>query len=399
MPIRRIALLVALLIIVVDCAAMARGFLRGPLADFAAVHAAGLASLQGLDPYDASLLARLNPAALFPFIYPPYLLPAARWVAQVPYVLAGTVMGALLALAVAYVYVAQARLFGLAAASTGALVLFLGVGAAAVLWAATSGNVSVLLYAMLTAGLVRLEGKRPRVMVLFVAVAALIKIYYLGFLLLPLLIDWRRSWLWAVLAAAAVALVYAASYASDPVMFQHFRDSLAGRYTLGDYGAGPLGFFLTAIDDLSTYGGIRLPHAVGYAAFAGFLGVAFALFLRLAASYRKESRRRQRTYLLGLLWIGMILCLPRLKTYDAFAAVVPAIALLARRVWDQPLEIAPKWLLLPLLMAPVGFSFFARFATLIALHWLGLMLGLCWLLAYLAYERGVGEADSIAVRI
>ena len=75
------------------------------------------------------------------------------------------------------------------------------------------------------------------------------------------------------------------------------------------------------------------------------------------------------------------------------------MALLARRVWDRPLVVKPKWFLLPLLMVPVGFSFFAHFAVLISLHWLGLMLGLCWLLAYLAYERGVGDADTAAVRI
>jgi hypothetical protein len=236
-------------------------------------------------------------------------------------------------------------------------------------------------------------------MVLFTAVAASIKIYYLGFLLLPLLLEWRRSWLWSILAAAAVALVYAVPYVSDPALFQHFRDSLAQRYALGEYGSGLLGFFLMAIGGLAAHGGIRLPPALGYAAFAGFLVVALALFLRLAAAYRKEASPGQRSYLLGLLWIGMILCLPRLKGYDAFAALVPAIALLARRVWDRPLVMKPEWLLLPLLMAPVGFSFFTHFISLTAGHWLGLMLGACWLLAYLAYERDVRDADTAAVRL
>ena len=399
LPIRWTALLLGWLVIIACLAAMARGFLRGPLADFAAVHAAGLASLQGLNPYDERLLLQLNPAALFPFIYPPYVLPVARWIAHIPYFAAGTMMGVIVLLAVTYMYLAQARLFGLVATSTGALVLFIGTAAGSAVWAASTGNVSVLLYALLTFGLVRLENKRPLAMVLVVAAAALVKPYYLGFLLLPLLIDWRRCWPWAVLAVVAVALAYAGSYVSDPVMFQHFRGSLAQRYAQGDYGDGPFGFFLTAIDRLSVYGKIHLPHAVGYAAFAGFLGVAFVLFLRLAAAYRKEASPEQRTYLLGLLWIGMILCLPRLKVYDGFAAFVPAFALLARRVWDRPLVMKPKWFLLPFLMLPVGFSFFAHIAELISLHWLTVMLGLCWLLAYWAYERGVRETNTAAVRL
>jgi hypothetical protein len=273
-------------------------------------------------------------------------------------------------------------LFGLHLRTARGAALFLLAFGSAAIWAAGSGNYAVLIYGLLTASALSLEKERPVPFFAAVLIAGLFKIYYLWFLLFPLAIDFRRYLPGTLGTVIAAAVVYGGAWWLEPGLFMSFvRSSAEVLADVRDYGEGFFGIAMTAIDELAARTSMKLPRATAYAFYA--LSVAFiaAIVLPLGRMYRRETDASRRKVLLGLLWIAVLLSLPRFKIYDAFAVIIPLLVILERHFFCRRLEINAGWLLLAVIAFPSTFPYNRHILPLIGQHWTALVVTGCWLLA------------------
>jgi hypothetical protein len=377
-----VALLVVLVALAANVLVILANFARGPFWDFQPVHAAVVAAAQGLDPYDLKTLSAINPLVAFPYLYPPHLLWLLKPLALLSYPAAALVYGLVTLLAAAYVYLEQARLFGLRPRATSDIALFLLALGSAALVTVSAGNLAVLLYAFLALGLGGIARNRPLPFYAAVLLAGVVKYYYFWFLVLPLAIDFRRHLPGVLCVTIVAALVYGASLQIDPKLFESFvRSSADTLNKTRDYGEGFVSLPLVAIDELAARTSVTVPRIVAYVFYAACVGLLAIIGWMIARAYRAEDDAERRHVLLALLWIVVVIALPRLKIYDLFAAIVPLLVVVRRSFFERRVEVNAGWLLLLVILAPATFPYSRHIMPLLGQHWLLLVVMSCWLWA------------------
>jgi hypothetical protein len=205
-----------------------------------------------------------------------------------------------------------------------------------------SGNISSLCYAIiLAAGVPGLRRNRWSLFYVAVACASLIKLPFLVLLLLPLFLG-HRQMVFSVLTAAAVLLEMFFEALLLPAQYKAFLQSIVSQVVIRqDTGFGLLPHLMRVAQHLP----------VAPVKFALFVHTALTLILILCLWASKKKRGSRGSTLPESVWIAAVLIAavlanPRMLTYDADIAILPATliavesirALLHRKV--SPLAIA-----------------------------------------------------------
>jgi hypothetical protein len=194
-----------------------------------------------------------------------------------------------------------------------AAAVFGGVGVTAVL----SGNLTTFMHLTLIAAFLMGQRKGGRLasyaLVALVLVLALIKPYFLLYLLIPpLLADGKRvEWVRAAAGLALFAMIWLLLAHADPQRYAAFMAAL-NEEALGksDYGYS---FFATFMRIVHNH---WLALALHVIASALLLGLAMLLFVRKARVQRASGAA------FFLLYMVLTLANPRMKEYDFFPALV-----------------------------------------------------------------------------
>jgi hypothetical protein len=269
----------------------------------------------GADPYSEN--GRLR------FVYPPIFVHAAESAAGVlPHKAGWTIYIGLLCLATCAVSWAITTGFLRSEWLTApmAIALFVLQPQLFAEIALMSGNVAMLLYApILIAAIPGIRRNRWRWFYVAVAIAALVKPPYLTMLLLPLLIGSRQIWQ-IVATSFLVCAGYIAQWSANPTLFVGFMHSVHSQIvTGGDIGIG----FLWLLSKAGTR--LRWLQNAGpvYGSLIMIAGLVVSFFL---------LRRVRDVPAVSALWapavlVTAIISNPRMLSYDADVAVVPAIYL------------------------------------------------------------------------
>jgi hypothetical protein len=290
--------------------------------DIVAVRCAGQALNAGLNPYKR-VREVCGPSTL-DFFYPPIIarlaaatvawcgVPLWMVIFHVAYAAAFTV---LILVAVRLLM----RTYSAPVAFLRALGLILALGGGVVVTGFQSGNIAVLLWAVLALAIFALRSARLAAAVIMVA--ACVKIYLLYWLVVPALM--RRELRLVLLVGGAVVLAYVAQWYFEPALFASYSHEVAElSQTPGYAGASSmqLGVWVAALTGL--------PAMRVIVAALVFVALAWRGRYLVGSLLRGVDSDSMQLRLLALLVLVLAVLSPRVTHYDLLI-LLPAVAILA----------------------------------------------------------------------
>jgi hypothetical protein len=196
--------------------------------------------------------------------------------------------------------------------------------------AIVSGNISNLLYLdVLVAGIPGLRRNRWLPFYLTVALCSLIKLPFLAFLLLPILLG-EGGMTGPIITATTVFTTMFLEQRLWPAQYKGFMDAIAFQiFTLHDAGFGlPRYFFQFHVD-------ARLPLFHGKLAYFLHTAVMAAILYGLWAIRQTRPSHKDplaRSIRIAAILVTVILANPRMTDYDGDVALLPAILLIVESI-------------------------------------------------------------------
>lgn len=309
------------------------GLIRGNVffGDFLTYFTASEVFLTGEDPYSLAVLETIDERVRLPLVYPPLVLFCFSFLVPLGYPIVTGLYIAASILSLAFVYTAQVQLVPLSIRGWWLPSFYLFAFSAAAFQSFMTGNLAVVLYALLFTSLLALKRGRSSLFYAAVLVAASVKIYLIIFLLLAPLCLGRRETKKVVLVAFLLALEYGISYVAFPELFSKFIEQ-AGWLATVDVGRGVFGLAMRVIEAVDSKTGVKLPVFLAYAAYAAFAATILLVSLLAAKRSVQVSGEAARLDLLPFFVVAVFLCLPRLKMYDIFAVVLPLVGMVTRHL-------------------------------------------------------------------
>jgi hypothetical protein len=355
--------------------------------DFRTIYTAVKAQGQGLNPYDLAALQSVDPGVIFPFIYPPNALWILKPLSYVPYDFAAVAdaMVTILALIAIYIgYGALCRIRPCRLLYLGAFAL--GLSAASIS-AFASGNIAVILHGVIALGLLAWMRGRTAPFYLAVLVASQFKPFFITFLILPCLLDWRRNWRGIAVSAGIFGGEYLALRAADPIDFGRFLTVAQTIYSpgSGNYGDGFAGVVMDLLGHFQKATGIDLPNAIGYGCYAVFAFIVIMASWKI--SIRAQGSSRSDSGVRALLVVSTLLCLPRLKDYDLPVLIVPLLVLAENIIMRWQNSLSATLILALLFMFPGGMRLGNIVADAVVTYWSFFAIFLVWCLACFALSQ------------
>lgn len=301
--------------------------------------------LAGNNPYNGSL------APMY-FLYPPVFLHMAAWIARVlPANSGGAIYAVVSIAAICALPLLLSRYYFRFAWLSPLLAFFLFfcsprfTGTLALV----EMNIAGILYLLAFAGAVPgLKRNRWEWFYLAVFCAAMVKVTFLGLLLLPLLAG-RRQWVKSGVCVVAVVAANLGEQALWPVLYHGYKWTLTQGVS-NNYGYGIFGLLATYHRRMRTGAGV-LPYAVFVPMAVALLALMLLLKKRLGRGYQENFASNGNW--LALVIVAIILVNPREMQYDMDIALLGAFVLWVYALRTRQLLLLAVILFLPTLVVPL----------------------------------------------
>lgn len=215
------------------------------------------------------------------------------------------------------------------------LLLLMGFNAT-LMWDFTSGNISIVLYALLWLGIYFLKRNRTVLAGVLIALSAFVKIQPIAVLALALVYGDRSKWKTIVVGFLSLALFWAANYYFSPGSFQEFLAAAFHRID-AEHGILSPSALALAQDLLGQVQKISILTGVsGYlSGLTTFLYLVIVVAISVPSLWvlwlNKSKKIFNENEILSLFLLTYILVIPRVKSYDFILLLPVAAFLLARR--------------------------------------------------------------------